>query len=86
VILEKVILYIYPMAIPNQDFYIMDDGNGPEIRHWKYNGPVPTIEQLQAAWNEIEVTPPQQSLEEKLVQMEQDVADLWYSVMMGGLA
>lgn len=29
---------------------------------------------------------PQPSVEEQLVQMEQDVADLWYSVMMGGLA
>lgn len=29
---------------------------------------------------------PKPSVEETLVQMEQDVADLWYSVMMGGLA
>jgi hypothetical protein len=29
---------------------------------------------------------PQPSAEEKLVQMETDVADLWYAVMMGGLA
>lgn len=31
------------------------------------------------------VTPPQESVEDKLVQMEQDVADLWYSVMRGRL-
>jgi hypothetical protein len=29
---------------------------------------------------------PQPSVEKKLIQMEQDVADLWYTVMMGGLA
>lgn len=29
---------------------------------------------------------PQPSVEDKLVQMEQDVADLWYVTMMGGLA
>jgi hypothetical protein len=29
---------------------------------------------------------PQPSVEEKLVQMDQDVADLWYTAMMGGLA
>jgi hypothetical protein len=32
------------------------------------------------------VSPPQESVEEKLVQMEKDVADLWYAAMMGGLA
>ena len=31
------------------------------------------------------LSPPQPTVEETLVQMEQDVADLWYSVMMGGL-
>lgn len=29
---------------------------------------------------------PQPPVEEKLVQMEKDVADLWYAAMMGGLA
>lgn len=29
---------------------------------------------------------PQPSVEEKLAQMEHDVADLWYTAMMGGLA
>lgn len=83
---EKALIQIYPDIRPNIDFLIMDDGNGPNIRHWKYNGPMPTEEQLQAAWSEIEATPPQPSVEEKLVQMEQDVADLWYVTMMGGLA
>ena len=29
--------------------------------------------------------PPQPSVEEKLEQMDKDVADLWYAAMMGGL-
>jgi hypothetical protein len=32
------------------------------------------------------VPAPQPSIEEKLVQMDHDVADLWYAAMMGGLA
>jgi hypothetical protein len=32
------------------------------------------------------VITPQPTIEETLIQMEQDVADLWYTVMMGGLA
>jgi hypothetical protein len=41
------------------------------------------------AWVETGTPPPapapQPSVEEKLTQLDQDVADLWYAAMMGGL-
>ncbi|MBT2723042.1 hypothetical protein [Bacillus sp. ISL-46] len=54
--------------------------------NWKpiFNG----VEWVETATEE-EMNPPvslQPNVEEQLVQMEQDVADLWYSVMMGGIA
>jgi hypothetical protein len=49
-ILEKAILKLYPDAVPNKDFLVVDDGNGPEIRNWKRKEPIPTLDQLQNVW------------------------------------
>jgi hypothetical protein len=82
VILEKVILKIYPDAKPSQDFFIMDDGNGPEIRNWKYGQPIPSVEELEAAWAEIEAIPPQLSAVE---QLQKDQADLMFTLALKGV-
>lgn len=82
-ILEKAILNIYPDAVPNQDFLIMDDGNGPEIRQWKYNGPIPTENELQMAWGNVQVEPVELSpIEKKLELMQQAIDDIILGVML----
>jgi hypothetical protein len=48
--MEKVILKIYPDIVPNVDFFVIDEGNGAEIRQWTYTQPIPTDEQLETAW------------------------------------
>jgi hypothetical protein len=46
------ILYLYPNAIPDQDFRLEDHGGGPQITLWEetaIGGPQPTEQELQDA-------------------------------------
>lgn len=50
--LSLAITYIYPNAIPMQDFVVRDDsdGRGQYIDEWHLTDPKPTQEQLDTAW------------------------------------
>jgi hypothetical protein len=80
--------YIEPVVIEDNQELPFNCTHSPLPQpNWKpvFNG----TEWIETATEEEKnppLTPSQPPVEEKLVQMEQDVADLWYSVMMGGLA
>lgn len=82
-ILEKAILQIYPDAVPNVDFYVVDDGDGkgPEIKNWEYSGTIPTYEQLQSAWLEYQNAPKPPLLDERIKQLE----DAVNFILLGGM-
>lgn len=48
--LAQQIAALCPNAVPNVDYWLQDDGNGPYIKWWTYAGaPQPTAAQLAAA-------------------------------------
>ncbi|MEK3819691.1 XkdW family protein [Cytobacillus sp. FSL W8-0315] len=83
-ILEKAILKIYPDAVPNRDFLIMDSGSGPEIKHWKYNKPIPTKTQLQTAWEKVLADPKELSPIERLEQQQKLMQKAIDDIILGG--
>ncbi|MEC3840773.1 XkdW family protein [Bacillus amyloliquefaciens] len=56
----KAILYQYPKSDPTKDFIVQNDGNGNSsyIAQWNLNAPIPTKEQLEAWWEELQKNPP----------------------------
>lgn len=83
-ILEKAILKIYPDAVPHKHFLIMDSGNGPEIKNWKFNKPMPTNAQLQAAWEIVKNEPKELSPIERLEQQQQLMQKAIDDIILGG--
>ncbi|MEW4058072.1 XkdW family protein [Bacillus siamensis] len=57
-VLFDVILYKYPDAVPLKDFVLRNDGNDSYIEKWNLNAPIPTKEQLEAWWEELQKNPP----------------------------
>ncbi|WP_438421707.1 XkdW family protein [Bacillus siamensis] len=55
----KAILYQYPKSDPTKDFIVQNDGNGTSsyIAQWNLNAPIPTKEQLEAWWEELQKNP-----------------------------
>lgn len=51
-ILYDAIMWAYPNAIPNKDFVLRNDGDGPYIEQWNLRAPIPTKEELQMWWKE----------------------------------
>jgi len=84
-ILEKAILKIYPNAVPHKDFLITDSGNGPEIKNWKYNKPIPTTDQLQEAWLLVESEPKEMSPLERLEQQQKLMQRAIDDIILGGM-
>lgn len=84
-IIEKAILELFPDAVPNQDFYVVNDGDGPVIRNWEYPAPVPTESELQTAWEKVQNKPkeltPLEKLEEKQQLMQKAIDD----IILGGM-
>ncbi|PAD65376.1 phage portal protein [Bacillus siamensis] len=56
----KAILYQYPKSDPTKDFIVQNDENGTSsyIAQWNLNAPIPTKEQLEAWWEELQKNPP----------------------------
>ena len=82
--MKESILKRYP-TLSFDDVSLRDDGKGIYIDVWKSKETKPTMAQV-LAWVAEDAKQPKPSVEDTLVQMEKDVADLWYAAMMGGLA
>lgn len=86
----KAVRYLFPEAIPNIDFLIKDDGDGPEIGMWRIEAQQPTEQELMVAWDAYVIAeankppaPPTQAQidNDRLDQMELMIAD----IIMGGV-
>ncbi|MDQ0269924.1 XkdW family protein [Cytobacillus purgationiresistens] len=61
---DAAIRRLYPDAVPNVDYVITADVEGRQsIAHWDYNDvPLPTLEDIQTAWEEVLDNPPKDPL------------------------
>lgn len=48
--IAQTIMYLYPNAIPMQDFSVYDDGNGQYIKEWNLIQTQPTEAELEINW------------------------------------
>lgn len=75
------IMHLYPQANPMTDFIVQDDsdGNGAYIAKWNMEEDQPTEEEMQAAWDALEILPtppPVETTEEKLIRLETENKEL----------
>ncbi len=49
--MSHAISYLYPDASPIEDFRVVVEDSIQRIEHWGLDAPLPTQEQLEAAWN-----------------------------------
>ncbi|MDQ0927140.1 hypothetical protein QFZ25_001200 [Bacillus atrophaeus] len=57
-IIYDAIKWKYKDADPTKDFIIQNDGDGSYIAEWNIRAPIPTKEDLQAWWEELQQNPP----------------------------
>ena len=74
--LEKAVNLVYPDAIPNEDFVVVDEGRGAEIKNWNYHKPFPSQNELESAWKASQDAPEELTLAERLEALEKAVAEL----------
>ena len=74
----KAIEYLYPNAVQGTDFDVYADDGVQYIPFWKLDDPQPTEEELQVAYDNYLATrePEPPTLEERVTQLEKDVAAL----------
>ncbi|MGO4269819.1 XkdW family protein [Paenibacillus sp. TAF58] len=70
--IPQAIIHLFPQANPMLDFIVQDDsdGEGPYIAQWNMQEPLPTEEELQAAWAALQPTPDQVLEQTKLQHIE----------------
>jgi XkdW protein len=80
-IYEDAIKHIYPDIVPNVDFYVkFSEEDGFTIEGWTYPKPIPSVEELNIAWENYQANPPPiskteiQILTEKNEQLEKELA------------
>lgn len=84
--------------VPSDDKIVLPDKDGQySIPAWYTDVPIPQpcwkpvfidgkwVETATEEEKSAGIPVPQPTIEEKLIMMEKDVADLWYSLMMGGM-
>ena len=49
--IKRCVQELFPNAVDEFDFEVMDDGNGPRVTQWNLPDPQPTQEELEAAWS-----------------------------------
>lgn len=71
--------YIYPDIVIEKDYILRDDGKGVYISEWSYDKPQPTLDELNAAWDQVKNEPlpePPLTLEERVKILEEKVKAL----------
>lgn len=60
----KAVKHLFPNANENEDFVILNNGEGDFIAEWHIDSQQPTQEQLNIAWDQYQSNPPQVPLSE----------------------
>lgn len=79
--LAKVLKYKYPNLEAFQDYTVMDNGDGAFIAEWNATEPHPKEDELQAAWEEMQVNPPEQPISDFDI-LKKQLTDLTFDLMM----
>lgn len=76
---------MFPEAVPNKDYVVMDIGEGPFIESWNIEtSSQPSNEELMRVWEQIKMNPVEKPLD-PIEQLQKDQADLMLALVMKGV-